>query len=88
MFHISFTYLGSIVSTNGRTDEDAKARIGKAKATFNFLQKIWKSRDITTSTKVRIFNTNIETVLLYGHETCKTSRTISKESPSIHQQEF
>ena len=33
----SFTYLGSIVNTNAGTDEDVKARIGKARAAFNTL---------------------------------------------------
>ena len=67
-----FTYLGSIVSTNGGTSEDAKARIGKARAAFNILQKIWKC-------KVRIFNTNVRTILLYGSETWRISRTILKK---------
>ena len=65
----SFKYLGSIVNTNGGTDEDVKARIGKARTAFNTLHKIWKSRDITISTKLQIFNTNVKTVLLYGSET-------------------
>ena len=71
----SFTYLGSIVNTNGGTDEDVKARIGKVRTAFNTLHKIWKSRDKTTSTKLRIFNTNVKTVLLYGSETWRISNT-------------
>ena len=59
-----FTYLGSVVSTNGGRVEDVKARIGKARAVFIILQEIWKSREVTTSTDVRIFNTNVNTVLL------------------------
>ena len=56
----SFKYLGSIVNTNGGTDENVKARIGNARTAFNTLHKIWKSRDITKSTKLRIFNTNVK----------------------------
>ena len=42
----SFTYLGSTVSTTGRTDDNVKARIRKARirkarVAFNILQKIW-----------------------------------------------
>ena len=50
----SFTYLGSTVSTTGGIDEDVKARIRKARVDFNIVQKIWKSRDITTSVKVKL----------------------------------
>ena len=81
----SFKYLGSIVNTNGGTDEDVKARIGKARTAFNKLHKIWKSRDITTSTKLQIFNTNVKTVLLYGSETwCISKTTLNKVQTFIN----
>ena len=70
----SFTYLGSIVSTDGGTDEDIKARIGKARVAFNLLKKVWKARDITTSTKLRIFNSNVKSALLYGSETWRITK--------------
>ena len=37
----SFTYLGSVVSTTGGTDEDVKARIGKARHAFITLKSVW-----------------------------------------------
>ena len=33
------------------------------------LQFVWKSHALRTSTKVRIFTTNVKSVLLYGSET-------------------
>ena len=42
----SFTYLGSIVDTNGGTGSDVRARIGKARAAFIVLNKIWKSGEM------------------------------------------
>ena len=36
-----FTYLGSIVSKKGGTDEDIQARIGKARQAFAMLRPIW-----------------------------------------------
>ena len=65
----SFTYLGSIINITGRTGENILARIGKAHSTFNTLASIWRSREITTTNKIRIFNSNIKSVLLYGSET-------------------
>ena len=75
----SFTYLGSTVSTTGGTGDDVKAGIGKAKVTFNILQKIWKSRDITTSVKLQLFNSNVKFVLLYGPETWRTSKSMLRK---------
>jgi hypothetical protein len=64
-----FTYLGSIVDKEGGTDADVKARIRKARAAFILLKNIWRSKEITTGTKIRLFNTNVKAVLLYGSDT-------------------
>ena len=37
------------------------------------LQELWKSKHISLNTKVRIFNTNVKAVLLYGAESWKYS---------------
>ena len=58
-----FTYLGSVVSESGGT-EDIVARIRKAQQAFATLRSVWKSRVISLNTKLRIFNSNIKTVLL------------------------
>ena len=51
----SFTYLGSVINIEGGSEEDAKARIGKARTTFNILNKIWKT-NISLKTKLEIVN--------------------------------
>ena len=75
----SFTYLGSFINITGGTYEDVLARIGKARSAFNTLASIRRSREITTTTKLRIFNSNVKSVLLYGSETWRmTQKTVSK----------
>ena len=75
----SFTYLGSILDKQGGTDGDVTARVGKARAAFIILKNIWSSKDIATATKVRLFNSNVKSVLLYGSETWRmTKRTLQK----------
>lgn len=64
-----FTYLGSVVTTDGGTDDDVNSRLGKARAAFNILRPVWNSRSISQNTKIRIFNSNVKSVLLYGCET-------------------
>ncbi|KAK7103731.1 hypothetical protein V1264_018575 [Littorina saxatilis] len=71
----SFTYLGSIVDQQGGTDADVKARIGKARAAFIQLKNIWNSRQLSLTTKIRLFNSNVKSVLLYGAETWRTTKT-------------
>lgn len=69
-----FTYLGSIINIEGGTEADIEARIGKAQNAFRNLNKIWSSKELTLSTKLRIFNTNVKSILLYGAETWKVNR--------------
>ena len=60
----SFVYLGSMVDQQGGTDRDVKARIGKVRATLVMLKNIWASEGISMRTKLRIFNSNVKSILL------------------------
>ncbi|VDP46970.1 unnamed protein product [Schistosoma curassoni] len=75
----SFTYLGSIVDEQGGPDADVRAKIGKARVAFLQLKNIWNSKQLSTNTKVRIFNMNVKVVRLYGAETWRTTTTTVKE---------
>ncbi|RTG89968.1 uncharacterized protein DC041_0008564 [Schistosoma bovis] len=72
----TFTYLGSIIDEQGGSDADVKARIGKARAAYLQLKNIWNSKQLSTNTKVRIFNTNVKIVQLYEVETWRTTKAI------------
>jgi hypothetical protein len=52
-----FCYLESMIDKNKRVEDDVKTRIGKTQNAFNIMSKIWRSRHLSTKTKVRIFNT-------------------------------
>ena len=64
-----FTYLGSVVDTQGGTEADVKAMLVKARMAFLQLKNIWNSDVLSLKNKIRIFNTNVKAVLLYGAET-------------------
>ena len=70
-----FVYLESIVSKDGGTDEDIKSRINKARHAFNTLRPIWRLTSLSLHNKIRIFNTNVKSVLLYGSETWRVTKT-------------
>jgi hypothetical protein len=71
-----FPYLGSIVGKTGGTEEDIKARLNKARVAFRMMSKVWKSRTLQRKTKIRIFNSHIKSVLLYGSETWRTTKML------------
>ena len=72
----AFTYLGSIIDEHGGLDAEVRARIGKARAAYLQLKNIWSSKQLSTNTKIRIFNTNVKTVVLYGAERWRTTKAI------------
>ena len=73
------THLGSVVDTNGGPDKDVAASINKARGAFNLLKKNLDSSGISTATKLKIFNSNVKAVLLYGAETWRmTAKTTKK----------
>ena len=75
----SFVYLGSVVDHQGGTDRDVTARIGKARAAFVMHKNIWASGGISMRTKLRIFYSNVKSVLLYGCEAWRTTQTMQRK---------
>jgi hypothetical protein len=75
-----FTYLRSIVNIEGGTDADVKNRINKVRVIFNILEKVWSAKNISRGTKMKIFISNVKSLLLYGAETWRTTRPCSKKS--------
>lgn len=74
----SFVYLGSVVTMEGGTAEDVKSRIKKANGVFVQLYPVWKNRNLSRNTKLRLFNSNVKSVLLYGSETWKVTESITR----------
>ncbi|VDP48058.1 unnamed protein product [Schistosoma margrebowiei] len=62
------------------SDEDVKPRIGKARITFLRLKNIWNSKQLSINIKVRIFNTDVKTVLMYEAEPWRTTTAITKNA--------
>ena len=64
-----FTYLGAKVSTDGNSESEVKARIRKARGAFAALKNIWKTNKISNRTKIRLFKSNVLSVLNHGKVT-------------------
>ena len=79
----SFQYLGSIISRTGGTDEDIIARISKARQVFAMLKPVWRRSSLSLKSKLRIFTSNVKSVLLYGAETWRTTKFLVSQAPSF-----
>ena len=63
-----FCYLGSVISRVREADKNINVKITKTSFSFRHLQPVWRSRQLSLNTMLRIFSTNVESVLLYGCE--------------------
>ena len=55
----------------------------KARAAFVMLKNILASGGISMRTKLRIFNSNVKSVLLYGCETWRTTQTMQQKIQTL-----
>jgi hypothetical protein len=66
------------VSKTGGTEEDVSSRDKKANGVFVQLYPVWRNHNISKRVKIRIFNRNVNSVLLYACETWKTTNQITR----------
>lgn len=74
----SFSYLGSMVSADGRSDTEIKRRIGIAKTTYKKLEKVLNSKCITLDTRMRLLKCYVWSTLLYGCESWTISQVMER----------
>ena len=75
----NFVYLGSCVPFDGGSQKEIIRRIALASSAFRSLNKIWTSNSFALHTKLRLLNSNVLPVLLYGSESwCPTKALIQR----------
>ena len=74
-----FNYLGSKITTDGDCMTEINSRISKAGQAFGMLRNIWKTNNLSLQTKIKIFKSNVLSVLLYGSECWKTTTIIEQK---------
>ncbi|XP_065568855.1 uncharacterized protein LOC136032471 [Artemia franciscana] len=65
----SFVYLGSLLTSDNVCSKSIKRRLGLAGSSFKNLRPIWKNKTLSTSLKVRLFNSLIIPIALYSSGT-------------------
>ena len=64
-----FCYLGGTITSDCKSDTDIQLRIGRAAAAMASLDRVWTSSKISAQTKIRLYNSLVLSILLYGAET-------------------
>lgn len=64
----AFKYLGATLTKDGRSTTEIRVRLGIATSAMAKLTTIWKSRDISFPTKIKMFRSLVLSILLYGCE--------------------
>lgn len=74
----SYVYLGTLISNNGGCIDEVKRRMAITRTSMDKMRKIWRNRNITKATKIRLVRTLIFPIFLYAAETW-TLREIEKK---------
>ena len=62
----TFTYLGALMTKDGRSEKEIKRRISIAKRTFQQKSKLLTSHDLSYATKIRLVKCYIWATFLYS----------------------
>ncbi len=84
-----FVYLGSTLTENNSLDAELNTRIGRASTTFGRLQsRVWNfehfERSFSLKVKVRLYESSVLSVLLYGSKTWLTYRREEHKLNAFH----
>ena len=79
-----FIYLGSKFTPDCSTSSEITRRIQLARSAFGRLSRVWRSARIRTGTKLRLLNSFVLPVLLYGCESWTVSATDSRRLDAYH----
>ena len=65
------------MTADGSSEREIRARLQKLAKQFATLRNIWKSGKICHKMKIRLFKSNVLSILLYGSESWKMTKTIN-----------
>uniref|UniRef100_H3AQZ4 Reverse transcriptase domain-containing protein n=1 Tax=Latimeria chalumnae TaxID=7897 RepID=H3AQZ4_LATCH len=77
-----FKYLGSIVREDRKCEQDIKTRLGMARTILGKMKTLWKNRNISTQTKIRLVKALIWLVATYRCKSWILTKTLMKKIES------
>ncbi|GFN87970.1 endonuclease-reverse transcriptase [Plakobranchus ocellatus] len=78
-----FKYLGYLTTSDGRCTSEVSKRIAMAKDTFQKIKKILANRNISMTTKIRVIESYVWSVLLYGSECWTINKEIEEKPEAV-----
>ena len=79
----SFVYLGSLFTSDARSDKEIRRRIGIAKSTFTSMNIMLTARNISIAVRLRVLKCYIWSTLLYGCEPWTISGDMIKKLEAL-----
>jgi hypothetical protein len=73
-----------MMTSIGGTGNEVKAQIKKAVTAFIQLYPVWRAREISIETKLKVFKSNVKFVLLFACETWKYTKEYFKRLTDLH----
>lgn len=71
--------LSTKMTADGDCDVEVNVRISKANQAFSMLKSVWRSTNLSFHTKIRIYKSNVLSVLLYGSECWKMTVAVERK---------
>ena len=78
-----FSYLGSLITADSRSDKEIKRRIAMSRETFSKLKQILCNPKITIPTRLRVLECFLLPILKYGCETWTVSTEMEKRINAV-----
>jgi len=80
-----FTYLGSVISSDGDVEADINTRLAKAAAVFRQLDNVWRSSTLSLRIKLDLYTSLIVSTAIYASQTWKSIARICQQLDVFHQ---
>ena len=72
------------MTSDSSCDKNCQTRIGKASSVFERLKSVWKNRYISTTLKVRLYESLVMSTMLYGAELSPLTIAQKKKLEAAH----
>ncbi|KAI8479503.1 hypothetical protein Bbelb_427640 [Branchiostoma belcheri] len=76
----------SLITSDCKSDQDVKRRLGIASAAFASLSRVWRSKHLSRTNKLRTYNTLVLSVLLYGAESWTITKSLAEKLDAFDSQ--
>jgi len=80
-----FSYLGSVISSDGDVEADINTRLAKAAAVFRRLDDVWRSSTLSLKIKLDLYTSLIVSTAMYASGTWKSTARICQQLDVFHQ---